>query len=98
MPISTSAVKIASLSSFTFSDFGDLNGENSGLEGVFGKRDYYVDRINGQDTLLRNEDPYVQKFSGFKQYDFLEKLFLPKQQQSAQPEFAVQHLFEYSTL
>ncbi|MCB9342773.1 MAG: TonB-dependent receptor [Lewinellaceae bacterium] len=67
--------KIASLSSFTFSDFGDLRmGENSGLEGVFGKRDYYVDRINGQDTLLRNEDPYVQKFSGFKQYDFLEKI------------------------
>ncbi len=67
--------KLASFTSFTVSDFGDLRmGENAGTEGVFGKRDFYVDRINGKDSLVRNSDPYVQKYSGFKQYDLLEKI------------------------
>ncbi len=67
--------RIAAFTSLTFSDFGDLRmGENPGLEGVFGKREFYVERINGKDSLVRNSDPYQQKFSGFKQYDLLEKI------------------------
>lgn len=67
--------KLGSLTSFTFSDFGDLRmGKNAGLDGYFGARNYYVERINGQDSLVRNSDPLVQKFTGFKQYDLLEKV------------------------
>lgn len=71
--------KIASLTSFTFSDFGDLRmGEHPGLDGFFGARNYYVESIQGKDSLVRNDDPYVQKHTGYKQYDLLEKLvFIP---------------------
>ncbi len=87
------AKKIASLTSFTFSDFGDLRmGKSLGQNGAFGKRDYYVERINGQDVLVRNSDPYLQKFSGYKQYDLLEKIVF-------QPSESRQHTLnvQYST-
>jgi hemoglobin/transferrin/lactoferrin receptor protein len=75
--------KIASFTSLTFSDFGDLRmGKNPGLEGVFGLRNYYVERINGQDSLLRNSDPYLQKFSGFRQFDVLEKIVFKQNERS----------------
>ncbi len=67
--------KIAALTSFTFSDYGDLRmGKNPGLEGTFGERLQYVERFNGKDSLVQNEDKYVQKFTGFQQYDLLEKV------------------------
>jgi hemoglobin/transferrin/lactoferrin receptor protein len=67
--------KIAALTSFTYSDFGDLRmGKQPGFDGPFGKRLYYAERFNGKDSLVRNTDPYLQKFSGFTQYDFLEKI------------------------
>lgn len=67
--------KLGSITSFTFSDFGDLRmGENPSFGGFFGKRNYYVQRFNGKDSLVRNSDPYVQKFTGYKQYDLLEKI------------------------
>jgi hemoglobin/transferrin/lactoferrin receptor protein len=67
--------KLAALTSFTYSDFGDLRmGEQRGLAPFFGLREYYVDRVGDQDVLVRNEDPYVQKYTGFQQYDLLEKL------------------------
>lgn len=67
--------RIALLSSFTWSDFGDLKmGKKEGSAPFFGLREYYADRINGVDTVIKNPDPYVQKFSGYRQYDLLEKL------------------------
>ena len=75
--VSLGGKKAAFLTSFTFSDFGDLRmGENNGFAPFFGKRDFYADRINGQDSLVRNADPYIQKFSGYHQYDLLEKLVI----------------------
>ena len=66
----------AFLSSFTFSDFGDLkqgaNRKNNYLD--FGKRLFYQDQINGRDTMLPNADVNLQKGSGYKQYDFLQKI------------------------
>lgn len=85
--------KLASFTSFTVSDFGDLRmGENAGSEGVFGQRDFYVERINGKDSLVRNSDRYLQKFSGFKQYDFLEKIVF---KQNARTSHTLN--FQYST-
>jgi hemoglobin/transferrin/lactoferrin receptor protein len=79
--ISLGGRKIAAITSFTVSDFGDLRmGKKRGLAPFFGLREYYVDRIDGQDVLVRNEDPCVQKYSGYKQYDFLEKIvFRPRE-------------------
>lgn len=72
--ISLAGQHFGSLTSFTYSDFGDLRmGEKEGSAPFFGKRDFYVDRINGKDSLVKNSDPYVQKFSGYTQYDLLQK-------------------------
>lgn len=71
--------KIALFSSFTHSDFGDLKmgkRENSALGDEFGLRHFYVRRAtdNTEDVLVANDDPYVQKFSGYSQNDLIEKL------------------------
>lgn len=67
--------KLGSFTSLTFSDFGDLRmGKNTGNRAAFGERLYYVERIAGRDSLVANADPLVQKFSGYRQYDLLQKL------------------------
>jgi hemoglobin/transferrin/lactoferrin receptor protein len=86
--------KWASFSSITCSEFGDVkmgsmeNGKNS----FFGSRPYYAQRINGIDTMMVNKDSLVQKFSGYKQIDILEKILF--QQNST-----IKHLvnIQYST-
>ncbi len=67
--------KVGSLTSFTFSDFGDLRmGANTGNRSAFGERLYYVERIDGKDSLVANPDPHMQRFSGYRQYDLLQKI------------------------
>jgi hemoglobin/transferrin/lactoferrin receptor protein len=73
--------KIASLTSFTFSDFGDLKmGEetNKALGEQFGVRTQYAERAsdNTSDVLVTNNDPFTQVASGYKQYDLLQKFLL----------------------
>ena len=76
--------RFASFSALTFSDFGDLRmgkKTNQASGEPFGLRPFYVVRPadNTQDVLSTNQDPYVQKFSGYSQYDFLQKfLFTPE--------------------
>ncbi len=70
--------KFASLTSFTFSDFGDLRmGEktNKAYGEQFGVRAQYAKRAddNTSDVLVANNDPFIQVSSGFKQYDVLQK-------------------------
>jgi hemoglobin/transferrin/lactoferrin receptor protein len=76
--------KFASLTSFTHSDFDDLKGgENQnpfydGTRGYGGRpyfisRPYYIDRIDGKDTLVKNDHRYVQVGSGYSQHDLLQK-------------------------
>jgi hemoglobin/transferrin/lactoferrin receptor protein len=66
----------AMLSSLTYSDFGDLTmGKNTQtLDTLWGLRKFYAERINGKDSLVANADPYLQKATGYKQYDFLQKI------------------------
>ncbi len=70
--------KVASLTSFTFSDFDDLHqGKNyNSSYPNFGKRFFYAERINGKDSMVANSDPDIQKQSGYKQYDLLQKILL----------------------
>ena len=70
--------KLASLTSFTFSDFGDLK-QGGGYYSKFpdwGKRQFYVERINDIDSMIKNRDVNKQVQSGYKQYDFLQKFLL----------------------
>jgi hemoglobin/transferrin/lactoferrin receptor protein len=67
--------KLASLTTFTYNKFGDLRmGERTSGRDEFGVRNFYVERINGKDSLMANSDPYVQKFSGYTQWNLLQKL------------------------
>lgn len=71
--------RVASLTSFTYSNFGDLRmGEctNPSFGEPFGLRNQYIVRSddNQSDMLVDNDDPYVQKFSGYKQWDLLQKV------------------------
>jgi hemoglobin/transferrin/lactoferrin receptor protein len=66
----------ASLTAFSFNDYGDLkmgqtpNGNNP----HFGERPFYIQTINNIDTQVANENRFIQKFSAYKQYDFMQKL------------------------
>ena len=68
--------RLASFTSFTYSDFGDLRGgenQNPLYDGEYAERDFYVDRINGIDSLVKNNDRYLQVQSGYQQYDLVQK-------------------------
>ena len=68
--------KLASLTSFTYSNFGDLMGgknQNPYYSTNYGERPYYAQRFNGKDSLVKNTNRYLQKQSGYKQYDLLQK-------------------------
>lgn len=67
--------EFASLSSFTYSDFGNITmGKNrSPFLPDFGKDFHYAARLHGMDTVLANSNPHVQKETGYEQYDFLQK-------------------------
>lgn len=68
--------KFVWLQSFTYSDFGDVRMGKNYLKDypAFGRRDSFMTRINGIDTVVKNPNPEVQKFSGYKQWDLLQKL------------------------
>ena len=66
----------ASLTSFSFNDFGDLKmgRKQNRKNAFFGERELYVETVNGVDQLMVNDNKYVQKFTAYKQYDFMQKL------------------------
>ena len=71
--------KIASLTSFTYSTFGDLRSgttQNPFAGFMYGERNYYIDRINGKDSVVKNADRFMQVSSGYRQYNLLQKLSL----------------------
>jgi hemoglobin/transferrin/lactoferrin receptor protein len=85
--------RVAWLQSYTFSDFGDMKMGRRYPDRYpdFGRRSFYIDRINGIDSVVKNNDDRVQKFSGYRQWDITQKLLV---RQSGN----VQHLlnFQYS--
>lgn len=68
--------KLAFLSSFTYKDLGDLRTGHvrNPFYGDFGKRTFYVERIDGKDSVIKNNEYNLQKQSGYKQYDFMQKV------------------------
>lgn len=68
--------KFASLTSFTYSVFDDLRGgknQNPFYDSTYGERPYYAERIDGKDSLVKNDNRYLQVQSGYSQYDILQK-------------------------
>ncbi len=68
--------KLAWLQSYNFSNFGDMKmGSNYPQKYPnFGSRDSFVVTNNAIDEIVANSDKRVQKFSGYKQWDILQKL------------------------
>lgn len=68
--------KFAWFQSYNYSDFGDMKMGSNYLSKYpnFGRRSTYIDRVNGIDSVLTNPDDRVQKFSGYKQWDIIQKL------------------------
>ena len=72
--------KWGTLTNITVSDYDDLRqgawDPNNQLS-TWG-RDFYVDRINGIDSMIKTDDNLLQKFSGYRQMDILQKVsFVP---------------------
>ncbi|HEY1039395.1 MAG TPA: TonB-dependent receptor, partial [Bacteroidia bacterium] len=67
---------IAFLTNVTYSNFDDLRSGNTKLTGYTNKwdRDYYVATTNGVDSMIANPDPNVQKGSGYKQLDLMQRV------------------------
>ena len=64
--------KWAFFSSFTYSDFGDLRQGRHGPDEFL--RTFFVERINNEDVVVENEDPLIQRNSGYDQLNFLQKV------------------------
>lgn len=79
--------KWASLTSITLGKFGDMvqgNQRNSAYPD-FGKKNFYVERINAMDSSIVNQNPNKQISSGYNQIDFTQKILF-------QPKINIQHL------
>lgn len=78
--ISIGTKRFGSLTSFTYSSYGDLRQgtQRNPFYGNFGSRPWYVKQIDGIDSLIANADTNLQVGSGYSQIDVLQK-FLFKQ-------------------
>lgn len=67
--------KFASLTNFTYSDFGDVMSGATKLTGYSNTwdRTYFQERINNRDTMTINSNNNLQKGSGYSQIDFMQR-------------------------
>jgi len=91
--LSLGGKKMAWLSSFTYSYFGDMKmGKNyPDKYPTFGRRDSVIAFFGSIDSVIANKDSRVQKFSGYKQWDIAQKVLFAQNEK-------VSHLlnFQYS--
>ncbi len=73
--VSVGTKRLGSLTSFTYSNFGDLRqgARRNDFVGSFGARPWYVERIQGVDSMIMNSDTNLQVGSAYSQYDVLQK-------------------------
>lgn len=76
--LSLSGRRISSFTSITASDFGDLRqgSTRDPLREDIWRKPFSVDRVNGQNLVVPNEDGNVQVGTAYKQLDLLEKVRL----------------------
>lgn len=68
--------KWAFLSSVSYSDFGDMTIGKKGTKGYesWGRRTFYVERINNKDSIVPNADSFKQIPNGYQQWDLMQKV------------------------
>jgi hemoglobin/transferrin/lactoferrin receptor protein len=68
--------RLAWLQSYTYSYFGDMKMGNSYPDKYpgFGRRDSFINTSGGVDVVMLNKDSRVQRHSGYKQWDIMQKL------------------------
>lgn len=82
--------KVAGLSSFTFSSYGDLEMGSNGSDDYL--RTFYVARENGIDTVKVNKNKKVQNPTAYSQVNLMQKIkFKPKK------DLSFDYGFHYST-
>ncbi|RZS99114.1 TonB-dependent receptor [Aquimarina brevivitae] len=64
--------KWAFLTSVSYTDFDDLKMGSHGPDDYL--RPEYVEQINGEDVVVQNNDPEKQRFTGYEQINFLQKI------------------------
>ncbi|MGC9470997.1 MAG: TonB-dependent receptor plug domain-containing protein [Bacteroidales bacterium] len=60
------------LTGISYHRFNDLRMGNTGHEEY--RREEYVVRINGTDSIIKNKNPNIQKFSGYSQLNITQKI------------------------
>ena len=67
--------KWGSLTSITYKDLGDIRmgSRRNPYLGDWGRVMHYVEQVNGLDSTVVNEDPELQKNTGYSQLDILQK-------------------------
>jgi hemoglobin/transferrin/lactoferrin receptor protein len=68
--------RLAWLQSYTFSDFDDMKMGNDYPDDYpdFGSRDSLININGGVDNVVVNDDNRIQRYSGYKQWDVMQKL------------------------
>ena len=64
--------KLASVSSFSFNQFGDLKMGKYGPDSYL--RPFYVDQVENMDKIIQNANPRIQVPSGYDQQNVMQKL------------------------
>ena len=64
--------QLASVSSFSFNQFGDLKMGKYGPDSYL--RPYYVDQVENMDKIIQNANPRIQVPSGYDQQNVMQKL------------------------
>lgn len=87
--------KWASVTSISSNNFGDLRMGSKGPEEYL--RPFYVQRIDSVDVVVTNEDPRVQRPSGYSQINMMQKLrFRPNDQWDFQYGFHYSETSDYA--
>lgn len=72
-----SSKNVSWLFNYSFNRYGDLRmggGKNYSEIDTFGYRGWYVQRFNGKDSVIKNDNPLRQTGSGYDQSDYFSKL------------------------
>lgn len=70
------ALRFASLTSFSLSQFGNLVGgknKNPFYKDSYGERPSYIETSNGVDSIMKNDDRFKQVGTAYNQIDFIQK-------------------------
>lgn len=84
--------KWAWLQSYTYSDFGDMKMGDRYPDKYpdFGRRSRYIRSINGIDSVVTNSDDRVQRYSGYRQWDILQKVLFQQNERTSH-QLNIQH-------